>query len=402
MNVRTAKKPEPRFGNKFSSQFNMQTYGEDNLYPQNLMVITDASGTGSLCLGRYSKFIEGNGFKDVNFSEYVVNRDGETADTILHNTSEDIARFGGFAIHVNYNILCQVVEMWYVPFENCRLEEEDENGYVGHILVHPDWRGRKTRNGKAVQVNKDNVEKFCVFNPKPDVVMAQIKAVGGIDKYNGQILWVSMRGGKNYPTPIYDSVITEMSTDEGLSNVKNRNVRNNFLVACMLIAKKGAPLTDEKGDPLTDDRGEEVERKMIEPEDLKKFQGDTNGNKILYVELEEDEEAPTIVSFPVANYDKDFQITEKSTVERIYASFHQELFYSIRIGKLGFTGDVMRDAYEQYAGEVTNEQRFIERAFDLIFKYWKEAANATNDFSLQPLKYISVDDNKNGTSITSK
>lgn len=389
MNVRTAKKPENRVGIGYSQQFRMQTYGEDNLYPQNLLSITAASGTARLCLSRYAKFIEGFGFKDAAFSEYQVNRKGETADSILHNICEDIARFKGFAIHVNYNVFCQIVEIQYVPFESCRLEEEDENGYVGHVLVHPDWRGKKTRNGRAIMVTKDNVKKICVFNPDPKVVMSQIEAEGGISNYKGQILWVSMDGQDVYPTPIYDPVITEMSTDEGLSNIKVRNVKNSFLIQCAMVVKKGAPTID--------DEGNEVERKMISPEDLKKFQGDTNGNKILLIEIENDEDEPKIVAFPTKSFDKEFTVTDESTVERIYAQFHQELFHAIRKGKLGFSGDVMRDAYEYYAGEVTTEQRFVERAFDKIFKYWYETANQSGDFGLCPLKYISA----NGTSVNS-
>lgn len=389
MNVKTAKKPESRVGVKYSQQFKMQTYGEDNLYPQNLSAITSASGTAKLCLNRYAKFIEGFGFKDLKFSEYVVNRKGDTADSILRYICDDVAKYGGFALHVNYNVFCQIVEVQFVPFENCRLEEEDENGYVGHILLHPDWTGKKTRGGKAIMVDNKNVKKVNVFNPNPDVVRSQVDAVGGIQNYEGQILWMSMDGPMVYPVPIYDSVITEMSTDEGLSNVKNRNVRNNFLVSCMIVAKKGAPQVDKEG--------REIERQMISPEDLKKFQGDTNGNKILLVELEDDEDEPKVVEFPMKNYDKDFTVTDESTVERIYAQFHQELFYAIRIGKLGFSGDVMRDAYEYYAGEVTTEQRFIERALDKIFKYWHETANGSGDYSLRPLKYI----DSNGASINS-
>lgn len=60
-----------------------------NLYPQNIASIVAASGTGTLCLNRYAKFVEGNGFVDVAFSEMVVNRAGETADTILHSLAQD-------------------------------------------------------------------------------------------------------------------------------------------------------------------------------------------------------------------------------------------------------------------------------------------------------------------------
>ena len=139
------------------------------------------------------------------------------------------------------------------------------------------------------------------------------------------------------------------------------------------------------------ENGETEERQMISDEDLKQFQGDTKGSKILYVELENDEDEPKIVQFPAKNFDKEFSTTDASVIERIYAQFHQELFYAIRIGKLGFSGQVMQDAYEYYAGEVTPEQRFIERTFSRVFENWADPVVA--DFVIQPLKYISADNN---------
>lgn len=385
MNVRNAKKPRPRVEVGYLSRFKLQSYGNDNLYPQHLQAITRASGTAELCLNRYAKFIEGYGFANEAISDVVVNHVGTTADELLHDIAQDVARFGGFALHVNYNVLCQVTEINFVPFENCRLEEEDDAGNVARILVHPDWTGKKTRNGHVIRVDESNIDRIDVFNPNPEVVAAQVIKAGGIDNYKGQILWVSLDGRFQYPTPIYDSVVTDISTDEGLGNIKYRNVRNNFLVSCMLLARKGVPKIDEKGN--------KIEEQLISDEDLLTFQGDENTSKILYVELENEEDKPEVVQFPTRNYDKEFSVTDASVVERIYAQFHQELFYSIRIGKLGFSGDVMRDAYQYYAGEVTNEQRFIERAFERICAHG--ALPLTSDFSIKPLKYISADKNDN-------
>lgn len=306
-------------------------------------------------------------------------------DDLLRSVAGDLTRFGGFALHCNYNVFGKVTEVNIIPFEQCRLEECDDSGYVSHILVHPDWKGEKTRNGKRVWLNEENIIKFDVFNPDPSVVMQQIERAGGIESYRGQVLWVSMDGTYEYPTPIYDAVVTEISTDEGLGNIKYRNVRNNFLISCMLIAKKGAPKMNEDG--------EEEQRQMISDEDLMQFQGDTKGSKILYVELENDEDEPKIVQFPSKNFDKEFSTTDASVIERIYAQFHQELFYAIRIGKLGFSGQVMQDAYEYYAGEVTPEQRFIERTFSRVFENWAEPI--MGDFTIQPLKYISAENNSN-------
>jgi hypothetical protein len=387
MNVKTAKKSPPRVDVNYLTRFNLQTYGADNLYPQHLQDITGASGTTELCLNRYSKFIEGYGFDNESFASYKVNRQGTTGDELLHDVAEDVARFGGFALHVNYNVLCQVTEVSFVPFENCRLEESDAVGNVAHIVIHPDWKGKKTRAGKRLTVDDKHISRINVFNPDPVVVTKEILNAGGIEHYNGQILWCSKDGVGVYPTPIYDACIVDISTDEGLGNIKNRNVRNNFLVACMLISKKGVPKVGEDGEYADDEQ-------MISDEDLLAFQGDENSSKIMNVTLENDEDAPQVIPFPTKNIDKEFSTTDASVIERIYAQFHQELFYSIRIGKLGFSGDVMRDAFEYYAGEVTNEQRFIERGFERLFRHWVDPLLANANFSIQPTKYISAEDNK--------
>lgn len=388
MNIRTVKKAQKRVDTSYVSRFRMQTYGNDNLYPQNMRMITNASGTTELCLGRYAKFIEGYGFLSELLADMTASADGTRMDDILHYVSQDLARYGGFAVHVNYNVLCQITEVNFVPFENCRLEEADDAGEVAHILVHPDWSGKLRRSGKSVLVNENNITRYNVFNPAPEVVGKEIMNAGGIDKYNGQVMWCSMCGKNVYPTPIYDAALSEISTDEGLGNIKYRNTRNNFLVSCMLIAKKGLP--DISGDEDKEDDGQ-----IISEDDLRDFQGDTNTGKIMYIELENDEDKPEIVQFPTTTFDKDFAVTDASVIERIYAQFHQELFYAIRIGKLGFSGQVMKDAYEYYCGEVTNEQRFIERAFAQILAYWYDEAYRAADTKLQPLKYISADTTTN-------
>ena len=172
--------------------------------------------------------------------------------------------------HVNYNILGEIVEINYVPFENCRLYEEDENGYVSKIAIHPDWSGKKTRSGKPLRVDKAHIDFIDVFNPRKDVVLAQIEAAGGIEYYKGQILWVSGAGRNIYPRSRADRVVTEMSTDEGLSNVKYRNVRCNFLPAGMMITKKGTSRVDENGKEIKDDEDDGFSETLVQ------LQGDTH------------------------------------------------------------------------------------------------------------------------------
>lgn len=371
---------------RFLQQLGIQAYGEDNLYPQTLKNIISASPTGSECADRFADFIEGNGFREVLFSEYVVNRKGDTADDIHALVCRDIADYGGLSLHVNYNVFGEIVELQHIPFENCRLVEEDDNGYVSKIAIHPDWSGQKTRKGGKIKVSKENIDYIDVFNPIKSVVLAQIEAAGGIEYYKGQVLWVSMAGKQTYPTGKGDRVATEMSTDEGLSNVKYRNVRNNFLPAGMVITRKGSSISyDEEGNEI---KYETQSEDSGFSDTILTLQGDVNANKILEVEIESEEEEPKFIPITTQNYDKEFTVTDASVVERIYSAYGQEPWYCIRIGKVGFSGDILEDAFEYYNSIVSKQQRLIERTFDRIFKCWHEIANPSNDYSVEPLKYV--------------
>lgn len=379
------KKSSPRFDTGYIQTLGIQSYGKDNLYPQVLRNIIAASSTGSECVERFANFIEGNGFRAELFSEYVVNRRGDTADDIHALVCKDVADYDGMALHVNYNVLGDIVELHHIPFENCRLMEEDANGYMAKIAIHPDWTGKKTRKGKAIQVKKENIDYIDVFNPRKEVVLAQIEAAGGIEYYKGQVLWVSGAGRNVYPISRADRVVTEMSTDEGLANVKYRNVRCNFLPSGMVITKKGSSVQfDEDGNQVKP--GKEEDEGFSDT--LKQLQGDSNAGKLLEVTLNSDEDAPQFVRMASNNYDKEFSVTDASVVERIYSAFGQEPWYCIRVGKVGFSGDILEDAFEYYNSIVNKQQRMIERAFSKIFEHWYEVANPSNDFSVQPLKYV--------------
>ena len=393
MNIKHTKKPEQRIDVKYLSSLGIKTYGADNLYPQDLHDIVSASPCGRTCLERRITYIEGNGLASQSLSDYVCNAGGETVDDVHSLLSADCGEYEGIAIHVNYNVAGNIVSLAAVPFDCCRLEEEDEDGVISHIIYHPDWRGKKTRNGKSVKVDKNSIEIFPVFNPDPEIVQAQIIAAGGIEFYKGQILYVSRAGRNRYPTPLYDTVLTDMSTDEGLSNVSNRNVRNNFLAGGILWVKRGQmrPLPPEGADvfengqprPGHDDSFDEF------IESIEALQGDTNACKIAVCEGETDEEKPELISFAPKNFDKDFESTKKSVIETIYAAFNQEMFARLRSGSIGFSGDLANDVKREYCEQVTKYQRMLSRVYNTIFSHWEpdDAVPFTGpgDVAVEPL-----------------
>lgn len=377
----------------------IQGYGDDNLYPENLLNIINSSATGAECVDRYADFLEGEGFNDIAFSEVVVNHHGETTDDLHSKICADIATYNGFALHLNYNIYGEVTEISHIPFECCRLCEADEWGYVNKIAIHQDWTGTKQVQGKTLAVNKKNIDYIFAYNPDKEITLSQIEACGGIENYNGQVLWVSLNGSFVYPTPKADRVITEMSTDEGLANVRWRNVRCNFLPSGLVVTRRGT-ISGLTQDGYTQDEAEQEleERSEAFSDALAKMQGDTKSNKIIECEIETDEEKPEFIPITTNNYDKEFTQSEASTAERIYAAFGQECFYLQRIGKVGFGGQVMQDAFALYNSSVNKVQRKIERVFKQLFSEWQGATYT--DFSVKPKTYITntINQEANGTS----
>lgn len=379
MNINKIKKAPQRIDVGYLSSLGIKAYGRGNLYPQEAKAILDASSTGAQCADRYARFIEGEGIANAAIYGLEVNRYGETADDIVTAVSQDLANYGGFALHVNYDLACRIVELQHVPFESCRLQEDDDSGYIGHIVTHPDWTARTTRGGKILKVSKDTIATYDRFNPDPAIVRAQIAASGGIEYYRGQIMWVSTAGRDRYPLPKYDRVLTDLSTDEGLSNIKFRNARCNFLASAFVITKRSQTLNE------VDERQRAVEAQGF-AEELAQFQGDETGNVLISLTVDNDEDKPEILSFPTKNFDKDFTVTDNSVVERIYSAFEQEPFLCIRSGKLGFSGTTIHDCYNYYSSLVNKEQRIISRALERVFDNWHEPLASTS-CDIKPLTY---------------
>lgn len=384
MNIDEVKLPKRRFAVAESSNLDIQSYGANNNYPQMVSLVLATSTNAKGCARTYAKFIRGNGFKDNVFYRSLVNYKRQTCDMLLRLCSEDLAVYGGFALHMNYNALAEIVSVEHVPFENCRLGIDDDKGYVPKIAVHPDWTGTRAKK-RYKAPSKSSIDYIDVFNPNREVVFSQIVAAGGIEEYKGQVLYVSTAGEMKYPTAIYDSALTDISTDEGLANVRYRNTRNNFLPMGMYAYRKGQKVMaqDKDGNWI---EGAEYQN-GFDIEKFKDFQGDTESCKIIGVGLEDGDEVPQFVEFPTKNFDKEFSVTKDTVAESIYAAFNQEVFYRIRSGALGFSNDIINDAFTYYNAMTSDERIVIEQSFKSVFSHFVEGICPSNDYSLNPLTY---------------
>lgn len=346
----------------------VQSYGERNDYPQRVDEIVAASITGSSCLRVYASFIAGRGFADQLLWQTVLNRRGDTADDVLGAVSQDLARFGGFALHVNWNAAYKITEVTHVPFEFTRLGLDDSKEHSGMIAIHPDWGRRRTA---LKRFDTKDIDWLHPFNP--DKVREEVTKAGGWKNYKGQVLWYSNAGRKCYPVPIFDAALTDMSAEEGLGNVALRNVRNNYLPAGMFIDHNNALESKEQ------------EEEMIH--ELKEFQGDTNSGKILYFNLKDGEQVPEFKPFDTRNVDKDFEQTDSNVPEKIGRAFNQPPILRAKDVGANFGADLMRNAYDFY-NSVTETERFaVERVFRQVLSLFAVRVMEQEDYSIQAKEY---------------
>lgn len=366
MKLTNLPKAEPALDPKFLKNLGIKSYDADNLYPQNVRNIVLNSKTGNGCLERYTDYIEGRGIASQPLAGFVVNLDGETLADLHSQVSGDLGVIDGFAVHVNYDINGGIVSLHQIPFENARLVEPDEEGNIRKVALHPDWSGRLTRNGKPVKITKETVDYLDVFNPDPAVVLSQIQEAGGPQFYKGQVYYYSTQGFLRYPYAKFHAVLSDMSTDEGLSNIMNRNVRNNFLPAGAFVRLKsqGAPYS---GDDAEDEPQVDADDYA---EDLASLQGDTDALKFLDITVESKDEMPEFINMQGNNYDKDFTATAAEVKDCIYAAFGQEGWLAIRNGKVGFSGTLVADVERDYAKRQVKTQAALTRCYKALLGAW--------------------------------
>ena len=121
--------------------------------------------------------------------------------------------------------------------------------------------------------------------------------------------------------------------------------------------------------------------------EIKKMQGDENASKIWVVDIDADEEKPEFIDFTAKNYDRQYEVTEKTVQENIGKMFMMPpILRGVDVGA-GFGAELMKNAYDFMSSVTGNERRIMEIAFrDLLLFY----ITKFTDFSLIPIKYEST------------
>lgn len=319
------------------------------------------------CVNEYAKFIEGTGFVDKNFYKAVVNSKGQSVDRLLYKVAKDKARYNGFALHVNYNALGQVVEVSHIPFEFCRLPDPMRPDLQGKIAVSSDWVKQSQRSSK-----KQEILWYDSFEPS---LAVQQMLEQTVELYKGQVLWYSVEGDK-YPLAPIDPVIEDVESDARIKNHKRKAIATGFNADFALVTQQKFESDQERDEYVAS---------------LEAFQGDEAAGNIMLVEVDRPEQKPDILSFPRADQDKRFEYTETSIHDNIRKCFGipPVLIGEATAGKLGTSQEII-DACSFYNAITDPERRAVTEIFQRVFSLWhNKYINLTGDYSIQPLVMFS-------------
>jgi hypothetical protein len=103
------------------------------------------------------------------------------------------------------------------------------------------------------------------------------------------------------------------------------------------------------------------------------------------VDVDADEEKPEFIDFTAKNYDRQYELTEKTVKENIGGMFMiPPVLRGIDVGA-GFGSELIQNAY-QFMNSVTgNERRILSEAFQKLLELY---VIKFTDFTIKPLQYI--------------
>lgn len=200
-------------------------WGRTNSFPQTLKNLVEQSPNAKPAVARTAKFYKGAGFEG---QDEIVSPDGLTLRNLVSALADDYALFEAFAIHCNYNIRGEVSSMVPLKIAELRFNRFDELNSYSKLGYHPDF-GMNAEVRKQVQkpVTSSNIKWVDRFNPP--AVAAQVTRIGGLGKYQGQILYFSETGTSNYPIPPLQAPVNYVLSDIENSILVRKETSTGFI-----------------------------------------------------------------------------------------------------------------------------------------------------------------------------
>ncbi|TSD67601.1 hypothetical protein FFF34_009480 [Inquilinus sp. KBS0705] len=373
---------EPRILVRPNQTFGILNYDSDNAYPQRMLELVAQSPTAKDCWNKRAKFIAGNGFEDGGLGKTAINNKGLTLAKLLKVIATDKALFSGFGIHKNYNANFKIASVNYVKFEDIRMGDTDNADTACKFAIYNDW-GRKTWKN----IMRSKITFLEPYNPDEEIIRQQVKAVGGWEKYKGQLLYFNPEVD-DYPLIEADSVWEDFETEAGIKIFNNREVTTGFLPSTMLFMQARREEADNSSD-----YGDTANRPSQLEKDLGSFQGTKSAQKIIVIEYEDESAKPEFQPYAIQNNDKLFETTERSVEARIIKGFSvpKELVNAEKSSGLSNGGE-KAEAIRQFNDNTAPDRLELAETLKELFSHFYTNLNPTDNWNIIPIPADVSDD----------
>lgn len=362
----------------FDKKLGIIQNGEDNAYPSYIERLYSVSITAKQSALVYSKFLRGEGFAG-DIGSVIVGKHRNktiTLNKLLRSVAQDLAKYKGFFLHANYNLLGEITSLSHIPFKYCRFGQRDSKEYAGKIVVYDNWDQSQGRN-----IQKSKFRVFDVFNPQ--LAKYQIDQTGDIAQYKGQIYHMFLDSDYDYPIATIDAAENDVLSEYAMSLFKKTVLENDFITDRQIFRHNEM----DEGDL----------RKL--KDNLKGMKGAGGQGAILMLQDSFTEETPEglirvdkIESGLKTNLFDSWEQSCSNNIRKEFANIPEILINEVE-GKLGnSSGEAYKEAQLYYNRQTQEDRHEIESAFNEILSAFDDTIINLPEGSLKIQEFNIIND----------
>lgn len=324
----TEKTIKPVYEEVIGSKTQYVRFGPSNTFPNELYAAILESPTASSIVNGTCEYIKGYNYT-TNFKAYsanAVNRDGDTLEDVIECLDRDYMIFGGCALQVIFNRLNEPSEIYHIPIEYLRANEDKTKFYFSKKF------GKYS--GKAVVYDKFDKE--------------------NVPESHTQIFYYSNNGRRTvYPVTPFTSCLEDIVIEALTAKFSEYNLANGLNAKYVIDLPSAASLTDEQ-------------KKKIEKGITTNFCGFSSPFMVYYNTIDKPLNINKIDSDDRPNLYKTLKDAAKQNI--FVANFATPQIFGDVSASTGFNSQEFQEAFALYEKmRIIPCLRVIERVFESIF-----------------------------------
>lgn len=343
--------------------------GHDNMKPTIIENMIDASPTAVQCADINQSFLSGGGFEqptDINISDDFW--EDYYPNDLLFDVAESCSRHRGVFIHINYNAAFEKENFKVIPYTLCRLGKEDSKDYIGKVLVSP--------NGWGKSLKKTEIDVIDSYNPRPEIIMAQVEKAGGWENYKGQILYFKFSKKYLYGKSPLETSYKFADVENSMGDYYSTTVHRGFNDVKMFRHRAFPSRVDEEAFK----------------NDAKKVMGADGSASVWMVQDDWDDEGKSVGNIKVENLSTETKAEKYKHFEESSSNFIRKAWKIPQIlvdaeeGKLGnSSGESLKVACDIYNRTTLNDRQKLSRLFKELF--WNFKQPIESEWKIIPFTY---------------